>query len=199
MNNADHTTGTLDNSTVESETSHAAFGTTVVAGWNDTRAVATAGFPGVTSISGFGFSTDSGNTWTDGGQLPAPAGQALWGDPAVDVDRVGTFYYVSMSGTTAGAVTGLVAYRSTAVTPTVTFAAPVAIAPLGGAGTIVDKELIGIDKSGGAADGRVYVAWSEFSSIFDNTSPIVFSRSTSQTPLVFGAATAITADDALHQ
>jgi hypothetical protein len=199
MNDPDHTTGTLDNSTVESETSHAAFGTTVVAGWNDTRAVATAGFPGVTSISGFGFSTDGGNTWTDGGQLPAPAGQALWGDPAVDVDRVGTFYYVSMSGTTAGAVTGLVAYRSTAVTPAVTFAAPVAIAPLGGAGTVVDKELIGIDKSGGTADGRVYVAWSEFSSIFDSTAPIVFSRSTSQTPLVFGAATALTADDALRQ
>jgi hypothetical protein len=199
MNTPDASTGTLDNSTTESETSHAIFGNTAVAGWNDTRAVATAGFPGVTSISGFGFSTDGGLTWTDGGQLPAPAGQALWGDPAVDVDRNGTFYYISMVGTTAAVVNGLVAYQSTSTTPAVTFGPPVAIPALGGAGTIVDKELVGVDKTGGTNDGRVYVAWSEFTSAFDSTAPIVFSRSTSTTPLAFAAATSLTPDDALHQ
>ena len=199
MNTFDTNSGTLGNSTTESETSHAVFGNTVVAGWNDTRAVATLGFPGVTSISGFGFSLDGGATWTDGGQLPAPAGQALWGDPAVDVDRNGTFYYVSMSGTPAGAVNGLLAYQSTAIAPAVVFGAPVAIPTLGPAGTTIDKELIAVDKTNGTFDGRVYVAWSEFSSVFDSTSPIVFSRSTSQAPLTFAAATGLAPDDALHQ
>ncbi len=199
MNAQDNNSATLDNSTVESETSHAIFGDTVVAGWNDTRGVAAAGFPGVTSISGFGFSVDGGLTWTDGGQLPAPAGQALWGDPAVDVDSNGVFYYVSMVGTTGGAVNGLVAYQSTAISPAVTFGPPVAIAALGGAGTIVDKELIAVDRSGGSNDGRLYVAWSEFASAFDSTAPIVFARSTSQSPLTFSAPAALTADDALYQ
>lgn len=199
MNTADHNSAALDNSTTESETSHAVFGDIVVAGWNDTRAVATAGFPGVTSISGFGYSTDGGVTWIDGGQLAAPGGQALWGDPAVDVDSNGVFYYVSMVGTTGAFVTGLSAFQSTATTPAVTFAAPVAIPSAGGAGTVVDKELIAIDRSGGVNDGRVYIAWSEFSGAFDQTAPIVFARSTSQNPLTFAAPTLLTADDALYQ
>src|SRR5207249_10350264 len=53
----------------QSEVAVAVYGDTVVVGWNDSK-----GFtPGFT-ISSFGYSTDGGGTFTDGGNMPLALG-----------------------------------------------------------------------------------------------------------------------------
>jgi hypothetical protein len=73
----------------QAEVAVAAFGDTVVVGFNDSKGF-TAGF----TISSFGYSTDGGATFTDGGNVPLalPTDQAF-GDPGIDTDEQGNWYY----------------------------------------------------------------------------------------------------------
>lgn len=76
----------------QSENSIAALGRYVVAGWNES-------FDTVVprSFSGFGYSSDGGKTWTDGGTLPhASTVDFTVGDPSLAVDDEGNFYYASL-------------------------------------------------------------------------------------------------------
>ena len=45
------------------------------------------------AFSGFAYSRNLGNTWTDGGSLPVNPGGSNEGDPSIAVDRNGIFYY----------------------------------------------------------------------------------------------------------
>ena len=77
--------------TVQSETEIAVFGKYMVAGWNDSWGF----YDRNQGLSGFGYSTDGGNTWIDGGGLPprdktgTPAftGDTYSGDPVLVVDK----------------------------------------------------------------------------------------------------------------
>jgi len=76
----------------QSEVTIAVFGSQIVAAWNDAES-------GVSGALGYGWSTDGGATWTDGGALVASSELARWvSDPAVTVnERTGVFYLAGMA------------------------------------------------------------------------------------------------------
>lgn len=53
-------------------------GDEVVIGWNDA-----AGFFGGESVTGYGYSSDRGETFTDGGELPNDGSSSVFGDPTI--------------------------------------------------------------------------------------------------------------------
>lgn len=84
----------------QGEVAVAVYGDTVVVGWNDSKGFFVVGV----TLSGFGYSTDGGQTFTDGGGLPlALATDQAFGDPGIDTDQQGNWYYNSIytRGTTA--------------------------------------------------------------------------------------------------
>jgi len=91
--------------TVQSETEIAvlntqgSMGKKMVAGWNDSEGF----YDRTRGLSGFGYSTDGGNTWIDGGGLPpavpgpGTTPDRYFGDPVIVVhNRSQTFYYASI-------------------------------------------------------------------------------------------------------
>jgi hypothetical protein len=89
--------------TTQSETSVAAFGRTVVATYNNSAGlhlIPNPSGPGLVfdriQISGFSTSTDGGQTFTSG-YFPGVQGIPFtFGDPSVDVDRHGNFYFAQL-------------------------------------------------------------------------------------------------------
>ncbi len=71
---------------VQSETSLAVAGDTMVAVWNDA-----AGFLGPEALTGVGVSLDGGTTWTDLGAVPQGPDTDVMGDPAVVALATGEF------------------------------------------------------------------------------------------------------------
>lgn len=82
-------------STGQSETSIVAVGNRMVAAWNDGQ-----GFQVVGDRQGWGTSVDGGQTWTDQGSLPHPAGLTsfLWtSDPCLAVnEKTGAVYFAAL-------------------------------------------------------------------------------------------------------
>ncbi len=129
----------------------------LVGGFNDCR-----GFGGASrnGVSGWGFSTDGGANWT-GVQtgLPKFAGADFGtrGDPSIDVDSAGNFYYASLY-TRAGVAQLLISVHKgrftdstfTWNTPTFATSAPVD----------ADKEHIGVDRRSGSE--TLYVSYTNF-------------------------------------
>lgn len=200
VNKPDHNVPNQDNNTTESETNHAVFGSTVVVGYNSSVQFASLG-TNFNSFTGFAFSTNGGTSFTDAGFLAPPTGFVLMGDPAVAVDRLGNFYFASLGVTDSQTLAGsrVLVARSTSINPSVTFGTPAVIpGVLNNGSSFQDKELIAVDTSGGPFDGRVYVAWSEFASIFSSSAQVLVTSSTSTSPLTFAATTALSPADVLH-
>src|SRR5262245_32470756 len=80
--------------TCQSEVCLAAQGSRIVATWNDGYGYVT--LPS-SDTQGFGYSTDGGLTWTDGGAIPND-GTFLWSsDPVVVVnEKTGDFYFTAL-------------------------------------------------------------------------------------------------------
>ncbi len=79
----------------QSEVSLAALGSNVLVAWNDGSGFITGG-----QKCGYGFSTDGGATFTDGGEIPAPAGSFWTSDPVVTVnEKTGDFYFCGLLDT----------------------------------------------------------------------------------------------------
>jgi hypothetical protein len=195
VNQLDSNSTTLDNDTTENEPSMAASGSTVVVGWNDSKQFAASGWGGVTSITGYGFSVNGGASFTDAGQLSPPSGLVHLGDPALAVDG-SDFYFASLAVSSVFSLAGsrVAVAKSTSINPNVTFGTPVTIPGLLTTGSpFQDKELIAAD------GGRVYVTWTEFASMSDQTPRVVFARSTSTTSLAFAAPIGLSPPDALNQ
>ncbi len=86
-------TDTYANAT-QAEESIACLGDDVLVAWNDGEGT-------LGDYQGWGFSTDGGKTFTDGGLLPYPPGFPLWtwqSDPVVTVnEKTGRFYYCGLA------------------------------------------------------------------------------------------------------
>ncbi|HEV2379500.1 MAG TPA: hypothetical protein VG206_06855, partial [Terriglobia bacterium] len=159
----------------QSETSIAAVGPYVVEGWND----ATGFFSPCPSannkeeLSGFGFSSNGGKTFTDLGGLPNTncANNVYSGDPSVEAYRVGgkTYFYISglypptFSNTNPF---GAIAVTACQVLPgppaTLSCSQPIIAAAssdcTSGFCSFLDKDFMTLD----AVHGRLYVSYTEF-------------------------------------
>ncbi|NNG15321.1 MAG: exo-alpha-sialidase [Gemmatimonadales bacterium] len=156
------------NNTTQSETAVARYGDVVVVGYNDSGDFTRRG-----SMTGYAYSTDGGETFSDAGVLePAKGGRNL-GDAALAVDRHGVFYFATLA-VDAGARSYIAVARSKKTKDEVKFDSPALIPGLEANG-FQDKELIAVDITGGRRDGYVYVVWTEFPP--RGASRILFSRS----------------------
>ena len=82
----------------QSETSLAAFGNNIVATYNSSNVQLspTGQFIHPFLLTGFSTSNDGGQTWTSGFLPPIPGSSGTFGDPSIDVDRHGNFYYACL-------------------------------------------------------------------------------------------------------
>ena len=135
-----------------SETTVIAYGSTVLAGYNDSFNASH------NHYTGFSYSSDSGATFTDGHSLPlAPDGNGDGGDPVLAHDNQTGRTYMAVLGYTDGSK--LYIWRSD--DDLHTFLPGVSAAP-GRSG--LDKEWLAVDNYGGAGQGNVYLVTRDFSS-----------------------------------
>ena len=88
----------------QSETSVAAFGNNIVATYNSTANLqySPTGQLIHALLCGFSTSNDGGQTWTSGFFPPIPGSVGTFGDPSVDVDRHGNFYFSCLGADALG-------------------------------------------------------------------------------------------------
>jgi hypothetical protein len=129
---------------IQSETAVAVSGSTVVVGYNDFRGFycSNNGY----QPSGWAFSLDGGQTFTDGG--PLPGGTSWHGDPWLATGPDGTIY---MAGLYSG---GMAVTRGTPTDTGVDWSSPTQISV-----SSADKEAMAIDPQSGA----IYITYTSFS------------------------------------
>ncbi|HEX9260143.1 MAG TPA: sialidase family protein, partial [Acidimicrobiales bacterium] len=130
-----------------------ATGQHVVIGYNDFRGFARS----PVSVSGYMYSSDGGQTFTDGGQLPvsAPA-NGIYGDPEIKFLGGCTFIYSSIYLTPAPATQSMAVHRSTDCGQT--WSGPYEVAAATIPGAAADKEFMDVDPD----TGRVMMTWTSF-------------------------------------
>jgi N-acetylneuraminic acid mutarotase len=164
----------LPSITTQSETTIEVSGSHLVAGFNDDGQ-----FLSTQSLTGYSYSTDGGQTWTDGGVIPAiPKGGQTIGDPDVKADRAGIFFFATLAIEPDG--TSIVGV-SKSTDGGKTFSVPVeASVGVSNATDFQDKEFMTVDNSGGPHDGTIYVTWTDFSASLPpgTFNQIMISRST---------------------
>ena len=94
----------------QSETSVAAFGRNIVATYNSSANQPLSLVPPPLHftqmfLSGFSTSNDGGQTWTSGFFPPVPGSIFTFGDPSIDVDRHGNFYFAGLGANPSGQAT----------------------------------------------------------------------------------------------
>lgn len=161
----------------QSETSIAASGQYVVEGWNDsTGFFAPCPSPeNKEELSGFGFSSDGGKTFTDQGGPPNSNCDAFRyeGDPSIDAYVVGGntyFYFSSLFPSLTGTNYNAIALTACQVQPGNPASLSCSQPIIAGASTecesgfcsFLDKDFMTID----AARGRLYVTYTEFGLTF---------------------------------
>ncbi|HED04720.1 MAG TPA: exo-alpha-sialidase, partial [Candidatus Fraserbacteria bacterium] len=154
--------------TTQSETAISVFGPNVVIGWNDVGQ-----FSSTHSLTGYGYSADGGNRFSDGGVVPPVKRGANLGDPDIAVDSAGNFYFAQISLNDKG-----IAFIGVAKSTDggQSWSLPVNASPgVSGPDSFQDKEFITADHSGGRYDGNVYVSWTRFTR---QGGRITFARST---------------------
>lgn len=147
--------------TTQSETSLAARGKHVVVGYNDSQHTLLA-LTASTNLSGYGYSSDGGASFTDGGVLPNAPGSINLGDPWLGADRTGTFYYSTLAFDPAGNV-GVSVARSHRGRR---WSTPVEVSPRGGdvLFNFADKPALTVGPApGDVLHDVVYDAWDDFS------------------------------------
>lgn len=166
--------------TTQSETTIRGFGQTLVAAFNDSAEGCTV----LDSYAGYAYSSNGGDTWTDGGRVVPPEGGFVGGDPSLAVDRQGRFYLATLAidkGVGPGLVgSGLpfVSGRSMLAVSASDDGGRTWSEPVDGTSGLVgshDKELLAVDNSRGPHDGNVYLVWTDFVNF---KGIIRFSRST---------------------
>jgi Bacterial pre-peptidase C-terminal domain len=151
-----------------SEDAIAVNGNQVVAGWNDGK-----NFGVTPGGSGFGYSSDGGLTFTDGGVPPAVSPALYFGDPSLAVDNAGNFYYSNLYSNDGVHVNCVTVNHGKFTGPSFAFDPPVIVAGPDNVNGL-DKEWIGVDR----VNGNVYVTYTRFLAAGGNR--IEFTRSTDQ-------------------
>ena len=152
--------------TTQSETTIAVAGSNVAVGYNNSQhglLFLTAG----ADLTGYAYSTDGGQTFTDGGQLPNAPGNVNLGDPWLASDNAGNMYFSTL---TIDAATGflLVGVSSSTDggktwTPAASIPPPPAQCIPGGKGCglffySADKDAL----TTGPGSGNLYDVWDDF-------------------------------------
>ena len=150
----------------QAETTIAAWGNFLLAGWNDGKGFCTGG-----PIQGWAWSVNGGGTWTDGGPLPSPiAGGRFRGDPVHAVNRrTGDFYVAGLyEDPLNGANSGVALIRGhfTGGTFAIDLNHRIAV----GGPNFLDKDWLAVD----SLSGNVYVTYTQF----DVSNRIILIRST---------------------
>ena len=141
--------------TTQSETAIAVSGSNVAVGYNDSAGGIVSYVAG-DNLTGYSYSTDGGQTFTDGGPLPNYAGNVNVGDPWLTADSAGNMYFsnltidgdtgllmIGVSTSTDGGKTWT-ASRTIPMAPNILFA-------------FADKDAI----VAGPGNGNLYVAWDD--------------------------------------
>jgi hypothetical protein len=159
----------------QSETSLAAWGQNLVATYNSSANQPLVQVPGglfftQRFLSGFSTSNDGGKTWVSGFIPPVAGSPFTFGDPAIDVDRMGNFYFSGLGADASGLFT-IQVNKSTDGGRTWSNAVVVQQDDGG------DKEWIAVGKDP-LVPGRdnVYVTWTSFQD--DGSAQLRFGRST---------------------
>ena len=167
----------------QSEPSIAAWGNTVIAGWNDGRG--SIDQPGATLVNAlnYGYSTDGGATFitapsTGPTALPLQLLGGVWtSDPVIAVnEKTGDFYFCGLfdpPNATGADEHGVAVARAIFSGSTITWTRPVVIKSLLLSGGFIDKPWIAVD----SLSGNVYVTYTRFTPTLDS---IVVSRSTNR-------------------
>ncbi len=143
--------------TTQSETAIAVSGSNVAVGYNDSQNGLLFLVAG-DDLTGYGYSTDGGQTFTDGGVLPNAGGSVNVGDPWLASDGGGSMYFstLTIDGTTGQLL--VAASRSTdggkSWTPAASIPPP-SNAPF----YMADKDAL----TAGPGNGNLYAAWDDFS------------------------------------
>jgi hypothetical protein len=143
--------------TTQSETTVAVAGSNVVVGYNDSQGGLLTLVAG-DNLTGYAYSTDGGQTFTDGGGLPNAGGSVNVGDPWLATDSGGNMYFSTL---TIDGVTGMLLVgvsRSTDGGKTWTPAASIP-PPQNVVFTSADKDAL----TTGPGNGNLYAAWDDFS------------------------------------
>lgn len=159
--------------TAQSEVSIAADGLNMVVTWNDGNGL---NFFPYTNSQGYGFSTDGGLTWTDGGSPPTPVANMIWfSDPVVMVNpKTHKFYFsalfVDPNNLTTG-TNGVAVVPGTFGAGTFSWGTPVSVVSGSASSDVYDKEWMAVD----TLTSNVYVSYVHF---FVGGDQIEFKRST---------------------
>ncbi|MCL4539510.1 MAG: glycoside hydrolase [Bacteroidetes bacterium] len=129
----------------------------LMATWNDDRS-------NVYSQPGYSFSTDGGNSWSSNSPLdPVPGTYDYGVDPSCALDAHGNMYYTYLACTAQAANRSgpfqVYISRTTDDGAVWGTAHPVSVGL-----TNEDKPYMAVDNTGGTYDGRIYVAWTDFTS-----------------------------------
>jgi hypothetical protein len=165
VNNPGEDTNSIDQTT-QSETSLAVSGSNVAVGFNDSQQsllTLTAG----SNLSGVSYSTDGGQTFTDGGTLPNAPGKNNFGDPWLATDKNGTMYYSNLVFDLANFNLLVGVARSTDGGKTWSQATPIPPPAGNEFGYQSDKDAL---TTGGP--GNLYDVWDDFTTTFDPTTGI---------------------------
>ena len=161
----------------QSETAVVANGSNVLITWNDGD-----GFDRVSpndQLLGYGYSTNGGTSWTDGGQLPQLPGHPLWewsSDPVLVVNPTnGDVYFAGLvfpdGPPGVGTTNGLAVVKGTFSAGSFSWGTPTLVQSVSNGSAFIDKEWLAIDP----ASGNLYLTFTRFTLTGDE---IDFTRST---------------------
>ena len=147
----------------------AAFGNNILVAWNDGE-----GFNDFTNdTQGYGYSTNGGASFTDGGKLPKPPGMPtfIWtSDPLVTVnENTGEFWYAGLCSPSSGN-NGIAVVKGTFSGSTLTWGTPVIVRSALNTQFFLDKPWLVAD----SLSGNLYLTYTEFG---PGTDEINFKRS----------------------
>src|SRR5262245_12674733 len=136
------------------EVSIAAFGSNVVAAWNDGEGFSFAG-----STQGFGYSSNGGLSWTDGG-FPPTTNVGNWtSDPQVVVnEKTGAFYFAALCEPT-GTTNGIGVVKGTFTGGVLTWGTPQLVISASYTTAIYDKAWLAADST----TGNLYLTYARYS------------------------------------
>lgn len=138
----------------QSEVSIAAFGSNVVAAWNDGE-----GFNFGGSTQGYAYSSNGGLSWVDGGFPPTTSVGTWTSDPQVVVnEKTGAFYFAALCEPTA-TTNGIGVVKGTFAGGVLTWGTPRVVISANNTFAIYDKEWLAADST----TGNLYLIYARFS------------------------------------